>query len=156
MKRLGAGLAILSAIPLGATPATAFQGGPPDLARYAGRYPFDRIGGVRFLSHPIVRQAVANAAPSAAIRNRILAQGTSGDIVVTPEMVLAWACEPHNCGPHNWSIAIGRRNQAHFVCYQPDGTESGRWYRRRRLVAETEGGCPFEAANVPRAVLDAL
>lgn len=146
--------AIASAV-LVAAPASSLQRrGAPDLARYAGRYPFDPVGGVRFLNHPLVRQAVANAAPSARIRARLLARGTSGKIIVTRTMVLASACEPHSCGSHNWSIAIGRRNQAQFVCYKPDGGRA-RWYFRQRVVA-SGGGCYFEAAEIPAAVLRAL
>ena len=145
----------LAAAALLAGPALGVQRrGAPDLSRYSGRYPFDRVGGVRFLDHPLVRRAVANAAPSARISARILAQGTSGVIVVTRTMVLAWACEPHNCGSHNWSIVIGRRNRAQFVCYKPDGGRA-RWYRRHRPIAGG-GGCPFEAAEVPVAVRGAL
>jgi hypothetical protein len=147
-------LAMAATAALLAAPALGLQRrGAPDLSRYAGRYPFDRVGGVRFLNHPLVRQAVANAAPSVRIRARILREGTSGLVVVTRAMVLAWACEPHNCGSHNWSIVIGRRNQAQFVCYKPDGG-TARWYRRQREVAGGDS-CPFEAAEVPAAVLDA-
>jgi len=54
-----------------AVPANGHQRrGGPDLARYAGRYPFDRVAGVRFLEHPRVRQAVATAAPTPGIRAR--------------------------------------------------------------------------------------
>ena len=146
--------AIASAVLMPGPASSLQRRGAPDLARYAGRYPFDPVGGVRFLNHPLVRRAVANAAPSGRIGARILARGTSGEIIVTRTMVLAWACEPHNCGSHNWSIAIGRRNRAQFVCYKPD-RGSARWYFRRRAVASGEG-CPFEAAEVPTAVLGAL
>lgn len=148
-------LTMAAAAMLLAVPASGFQRrGAPDLARYAGRYPFDRVAGVRFLDHPVVRQAVAGAAPSPRIRVRILREGTSSDIKVTRAFVLASACEPHNCGSHNWSIVIGRRNRAQFVCYKPDGG-SARWYRRQRMVAGGDS-CPFEAAGIPTAVLGAL
>ena len=154
-RRVALVVLAMASVALLTAPASSLQRrGAPDLARYAGRYPFDRVDGVRFLNHPLVRQAVANAAPSPRVRSRILAVGTSGIIVVTRAMVLARACEPHNCGSHNWSIVIGRRNQAQFVCYKPDGG-SARWYRRQRVVAEG-GGCPFEGAEVPAAVLGAL
>lgn len=139
--------AMLAATPSGGQP----RRGPPDLARYAGKYPFDSIGGVQFLRHPAVRQAVADAAPTARIRTRILTQGTSGPIEVDDRMILAWACEPHNCGPHQWSILIGRRSRVHIVCYQPTGSETGSWYRRGHRIATGEG-CPSEIANVPAAV----
>ena len=152
-RAIGAGA--VAAVLAVATPAAGLQRrNPPDLARYAGHYPFDRVAGVRFLDHPAVRAAVAEAAPTPRVRARILAEGTSGLIFVTPTMVLTWACEPHNCGSHNWSIVIGRRSGARLICYKPDG-QPARWYRRQRVVA-TGDGCPFEVADLPAAIVNAL
>ena len=135
--------------------ASAQPRGAPDLARYEGKTPFDPVAGVRFLSHPLARRAVANAAPSARMRNRILREGTSAPIVVTADMVLANACEPHNCGPHNWSILVGRRSPVHIVCYLANGASVARWYRRGRQIATSES-CASDASQVPSAVVNQL
>ena len=138
------------------TPASGFQRrGAPDLARYADKYPSDAVAGVRFLNHPTVRAAAQNAAPNARIRRQILREGTSAPIAVNNLMVLSHACEPHNCGPHQWAILIGRRTPVHIICYQADGEELGRWYRRGRQIA-TGQGCASEPQNVPEAVRSQL
>ncbi|MBC7985068.1 MAG: hypothetical protein H7X93_00120 [Sphingomonadaceae bacterium] len=146
-------LFLLTMLPMAAAIAVQSEG-PPDLARYVGLYPWDRVSGVRFMDHPLVRRAVRNAAPNGAIVDQIFEDATAGEIVVNGMLVLASGCQPHYCSMHNWSIVIGRRAQAHFICYKPDG-QRARWYRRHRVVASGET-CPFEASDVPPEVLTQL
>ena len=116
----------------------------PDLIRYEGRYPFDAVEGVTFPVHPLVRAAVEQSVRDPALRQRIL----SSDVTAAPverigERLLYWACEPHNCGAHNWTVMLLRDGRGAEVCYVnvDDPARSG-WYRGGQRQALSREGCP--------------
>ncbi|HEX8653621.1 MAG TPA: hypothetical protein VF693_00150 [Allosphingosinicella sp.] len=117
-----------------------------DLSPYAGKYAFDRVGGVAFLSHPSVRSAVAHAAPNRAIRRWVLSSATSGPIDINGDELLYWGCEPHNCGSHNWGIVIERDGRSARICYyNVETADPGpNWYPRFGGVSSDQEGCPHE------------
>ena len=93
------------AVPLPRPTASAMPAA--SLGRYAGRYPFDAVDGMRFLDQPAVRAAVATLVPDAAIRAQVLGGvGPAAPIVLKGGKLLAWSCRTHDCGDHNWTIAI--------------------------------------------------
>ena len=57
MKRLAIVLGIALTLTAAAKPA-------PGLDAYVGKYPSDKVAGISFLKHPIVRSAVSEAAPN--------------------------------------------------------------------------------------------
>lgn len=112
------------------------------LARYVGSYPSDKVGANSFLSDPAVRDAVASAVPDPAVRDRVLdAEATATPVALVEGRVLSYACEPHNCGPHNWAIAITPDAKTAAVCYYDQDAREARWYPDG-AGATPEGGCP--------------
>jgi hypothetical protein len=121
---------------IAATPAAT-------LARYVGHYPTDAVeGGPSFLADPAVRAAVAAAVPDEAVRARVL----DTDVTATPitdveGRVLSYGCEPHNCGPHNWAVALSPDGRTGAVCYYDDDRKIARWYPEG-AGPNPAGGCP--------------
>ncbi len=118
----------------------------PDLAAYAGKYPYDKVRGVTFLKHPAVVAGVEQAVSDGEARKWVL----SPDSVQTPifdsgGVLLSQACEPHNCGDHAWTILIHIETGATDVCYH-DAAEMGpdrsRWYMAQGTNEMRDGGCP--------------
>lgn len=120
------------------TPASAV-----DLSRYVGKYPTEKLsGGTSFLHHPAVRDAVASVVGDAAVRTRVLdADVTATPIVRYEGRLLAFGCEPHNCGPHNWAVAITPDARVASVCYYDQDARVARWYPEGAMPAPS-GGCP--------------
>ena len=112
------------------------------LARYVGSYPSDALGATSFLSDPAVRDAVAAAVPDAAVRERVLdAEATATPVALVAGRVLSYACEPHNCGPHNWAISVTPDARTAAVCYYDQDAQVARWYPEG-AGPNPEGGCP--------------
>ena len=125
--------------------ATAATQGP--LSAYVGRHPSEKVAGVAFLAQPTVRAAVAAAVPDAKVRGFVFGyDGPDAPIVRKDGRILAWGCEAHNCGFHNWSVAITPDGSDAEVCfYRNDATADGpsTWY----VAGKTEqrpGNCPSE------------
>jgi hypothetical protein len=117
------------------TPAT-------DLTRYLGAYPLDVVGGSSFLADPAIRDAVAAAVPDAAVRARVLDRDvTATPVAMVDGRILSYGCEPHNCGPHNWSIAVTPDGKTAAVCYVDQDAGIARWYPEDAAPPPT-GGCP--------------
>ncbi|MEA2207271.1 MAG: hypothetical protein QOE77_4047 [Blastocatellia bacterium] len=119
----------------------------PDLLRYAGRYPSDRISGISFRTHPLVRAAIDAAAP-AGIRGDILSGQVEIPIAVLPNVIIGHSCEAHNCGSHNTSVAIDYRTREAAVCRITDG-RNAIWYRDGRVAARN-GSC--EPEEIPASI----
>ncbi|SEL12598.1 hypothetical protein SAMN05216382_1545 [Sphingomonas palmae] len=101
----------------------------PDLSRYVGKYPFDLVAGTRFVDEPAVRAAVARVVPDAGVRDTVLSRdGTANPVAEWDGRILSWACEAHNCGPHNWAIAITPDGRDAAVCYYDADEPVSRWY----------------------------
>ena len=80
--------------------------------------------------------------PDADIRARILdADAVATPIALEQGRVLSYACEPHNCGPHNWAIALTPDGGEAAVCYYDEDRRIARWYPEDFGPAPT-GGCP--------------
>ncbi|MBW6523964.1 hypothetical protein KZ810_10700 [Sphingomonas sp. RHCKR47] len=113
-----------------------------DLSRYVGKYPFDLVAGRRFVDEPAVRAAVARVVPDAAVRDMVLSRDATANPVANEDgRILSWACEAHNCGPHNWAIAITRDGRDAAVCYHDQDAGVSRWYPAN-YRAPSPDGCP--------------
>src|SRR3546814_5732463 len=44
--------------------------------------------------------------------------------------VMSWACEAHNCGPHQWAMLIDPASGATDACYYEQSVDAGRshWF----------------------------
>ena len=119
-----------------------------DLARYIGHDPFDAIGGVRFLDQPVVTKAVTALVPDPMIRSLVLGgDGPGTPIVLQAGKLVAWGCETHNCGDHDWSILIASDGGGAQVCYHDAATMQGRarWYVAPGRSEMRDGDCPSGA-----------
>lgn len=122
---------------------TPSRAAAPSLARYAGHYPTDRVGtGAGFLAEPLVRAAVEGVVDDPAVRARVLdREVTATPIAEVDGRLLAYGCEPHNCGPHNWAIAVAPDGSRGAVCYFDEERGVARWYPAG-AAPEPGGGCP--------------
>ncbi|KMS51815.1 hypothetical protein V474_01900 [Novosphingobium barchaimii LL02] len=119
----------------------------PDLARYVGKNPFDKVDGVAFLDHPTVQSTVKAAVNDAAIRKWVLAAGANpwqpiwrhGDDLVTA------GCQQHGCEQRSWTIVITPATKSAKVCFEKDGVS--RWYSAGR-IEPYDNSCPFDEADL--------
>ena len=126
------------------SPAPAAAGA---LDSYLGHYPFDAVGGVRFLDQPAVTRAVAALVPDSKIRTLLLGGDGPGTPVVRKDgKLLAWGCETHNCGGHDWAILIAPDGGGANVCYHDAVTmrDRARWYLTPNRTEMRDGDCPSE------------
>jgi hypothetical protein len=114
-----------------------------DLSRYVGAYPTEATAGApSFLRLPAVRDAVAAVVDDAGVRTTVLGSDvTATPIVMEAGKLLAFGCEPHNCGPHNWAIAVRPDGSAPAVCYYDQDRRVARWYPEDAGPAPVNG-CP--------------
>lgn len=124
----------------GASPAATAS-----LAGYAGKYPFDTVNGTAFLADSRVVAGVDSAVSDPVIRKLVLdGGGPAGPIVNKGGRLLAWGCEAHNCGDHNWTIAITPDATSTQVCYHDQASTHGqsRWYLAGGKSELRPGDCP--------------
>lgn len=135
-----------------AAPAQAGELYPP-ITDYAGKTLIDEIDGFVLFDNPRTRDAVAAAASDPDISAQVL----STDVVASP-IVGGWvwgiglvhACEPQNCGLHNWSFVFDEASGRAGVCYFVMASgEPARWYVGKKFVVAQEGGCPSALEDVP-------
>lgn len=134
---------------------TAAPAPPPALARYVGKYPFDKVAGVTFLHHALVRRAVNSAVLEPAVKAEVLADAVTTPIEQRSSMIVSRGCRPHNCGDVSWTIAILATGAHAAVCYHNSdlmGDES-HWFVAGSPKLRVEGRCE---TDVPPQVVAAL
>jgi len=129
-------------------PATASATPPEDtgLAAYVGKYPFDKVNGVAWSDHPAVKAGLAATVTDPRIRETIATRaGPSAPIERHEGKVMAWACEAHNCGPHQWAVLIDPATGATDACYYDEAVDSGRahWFLAAGKEEWRDGNCQF-------------
>lgn len=128
----------------GAEPATAAV----SLARYVGKQPSEPVGGTSFKRDPAVTAAVAALVPDAKVRAFISGStGPESAIALKDGRLLAWGCQVHNCGPHNWSVTIAPDGSRAEVChYDETDAVAGQatWYVAPGRSERRTGSCPSE------------
>jgi hypothetical protein len=119
------------------------------LSRYVDMHPREVEDGRSFLGEATVRQAIAASVHDSGVRNFIYHyDGPDAPIARTKSgRILAWGCEAHNCGFHNWAVSITPDGASAEVCYyrdddRPDG--SATWYSRGGRTVKRAGNCPDE------------
>jgi hypothetical protein len=140
-----------------ASPAFA---NPPALASYINKDPREAVRGVSFLRHPTVLAGIAKAVPEGYVRTWVLTDNDDAmwqPITRQSGYLVAYACEHHMCGPHNWTLMIDPASGAAKVCnYDEEGSGKGegktgqgkvRWYYSSgqsevRDGDQVRGGCP--------------
>ncbi|KQN94280.1 hypothetical protein ASE95_05430 [Sphingomonas sp. Leaf231] len=114
-----------------------------DLSRYVGAYPTEAAaGGPSFLRHPAVRSGVAEVVKDVVVRDLVLGSDvTATPIAMVEGKLVAFGCEPHNCGPHNWAVTVKPDGSAPAVCYYDQDRRVARWYPQGAGPAPVNG-CP--------------
>jgi len=132
-----------------ATPAPSPAPRPTGiLAAYVGKHPSEPIEGMTFLDQPLVKAAVAAVVPDEKLRDFVFHYGgPDAPIVAREGRILAWGCERHNCGYHNWAVSILPDGSSAEVClYQdpdrPDGKST--WFLPGGRKEVRPGNCPAE------------
>lgn len=126
--------------------ATAPAKGAEDtgLAAYVGKYPFDEVNGVAWSDHPAVKAGLAATVTDPKIRETIATRaGPSAPIEIYEGKVMAWACEAHNCGPHQWAVLVDPASGATDACYYDEAVDSGRahWFLAAGKEEWRDGNC---------------
>jgi hypothetical protein len=139
--------------------ATLIAAASTGLSGYVGKYPFEKVQGVSFLANAQVRQQVARHTPLA-LQKTILSPNIVGSPIarISPSLITATMCEPHNCGPHNWSILISADGAQAAVCHVNwEEEQTGAWFHNRiRFADQPDGLCPGTLEGIPRVVQDRL
>jgi hypothetical protein len=119
------------------------------LARYVDMRPREIEGGRSFLGDPAVKRAIAANVRDAGVRNFIYNySGPDAPIARTRNgRIIAWGCEAHNCGFHNWAVSIAADGSSAEICHyqddeRPDGSST--WYLRGGKTVKRAGNCPDE------------
>ena len=128
------------------------------LSSYVGKYPFNKVSGLSLYSHPKFRLLVNGAAPNSSISETILNGGVETPIERQGALVVIRACEPHNCGSHQWTVAVLSPDGPAAICYHDQDLmdDEARWFVGGYLVGQTKGCWKGDHTNVPDAVLLAL
>lgn len=121
-------------------------GGSAFLSLYVGKHPSEPLSGRTFLEQPTVKGAVEATVPDPAIRDFIFHyNGPDAPIVGKNGRLLAWGCEAHNCGYHNWSILITPEQPDAEICFYHDDKRSdgpSRWFLPGGRTETRPGNCP--------------
>lgn len=114
------------------------------LAAYVGHYPFDTVNGVAWNDHPAVKAGIARTVTNADVRRTIeTLAGPAAPIETYEGKVAAWACEAHNCGPHQWSVLVDPATGATDVCYYDESVDRDRshWFLAAGTEEWRDGNC---------------
>lgn len=134
-----------------------------DLTPYIGKYPFDAVGGHRFLDNPAVKAAIAAAVPDAKQRAAVQFDddGLGLPIVrVDGGRILAWGGAKRAEDRYNWAVVIAPDGSKPEVCiydglgYDED-FQSSQWFEPGKASIMKQGKCPSADEDYPAAEIAA-
>ena len=114
------------------------------LASYVGKYPFDKVDGVAWNDHALVKAGIAASVKDKAVLKAITTlEGPAGPIEMRGDKVMSWACEAHNCGAHQWAVLVEPRTGATDVCYYDEEADAAksRWFLSTGKEEKRDGNC---------------
>jgi hypothetical protein len=114
------------------------------LAAYADSFPFDKVNGVAWNDHPAVKAGIAASVKDAKARKAIeTLEGPAAPIEKRGGKLMAWACEAHNCGPHQWAVHVDPATGATDVCYFDEAASAtqSRWFLASGKEERRAGNC---------------
>jgi hypothetical protein len=133
-----------AAVPANAANGAASAPAPDAFSRYVGHYPFDKVGAFGWHDDPAVVKAVETAVTDKAVRKWVLEDaGPATPIAMVDGRVASWACEAHNCGPHQWVTLVDPKNGVAEICYFDESVAADRtrWFSGGKEEARP-GKCP--------------
>lgn len=122
----------------------AAPAGVADPARYVGHYPFDKVDGHSWHGDPAIIGAVTAAVGDKDVRKWVLeGDGPATPIAMVDGRIASWACEAHNCGPHQWVTLLDPKGGAAEICYfdAEADADKARWFRAGKEDVRA-GPCP--------------
>ena len=130
----------------------------PSLFAYLGKYPSDRIAGISLYNHPLFRTLVRAAAPNSSISATVLTSGVEDRVERQGALLVVQMCEPHNCGDHQWTVAILSPHGPAAICYYDRDLmgDNGRWFIGGSAIVQTTGCWEGSHTDVPDAVFTRL
>lgn len=138
----------------GLTHAADLPASAEGLASYAGKYPFDVVGGYSFFEHPNVVEAVDTAAGSGTA-DWMDNLDVGSPITRQEDGLIAAVCEAHNCSGNNAALAISEEGRLIALCLFSNSGDLGivpgqvHWIGLNldRYVEPPEegGGCPRDS-----------
>lgn len=136
---------------------------PTDLSPYVGKYPFDKVGGHRFLDNPAVKAAIAAAVPDAKQRARVkFADDGLGLPIVKVDggRILVWGGAKRAEDRYNWAVVIAPDGSKPEVCiYEGLGYgedfQSAQWFKPGQPSIMKQGTCPSADEDYPAAEIAA-
>ena len=126
----------------------------PSLSAYIGKYPSDKVASISLYDHPKFKRLVSGAAPNGSIRAAILEGGVEGLVQRQGALLVQQACEPHNCGDHEWVVAILLPDGPAAICYHDSSLTgvTGRWFVGGAPVGSTQGCSQGGRPSVPDGI----
>lgn len=133
----------VTAKPTLTTTSTPTATAKPGLSRFLGKYPFDKVGDGNFLTDPEIAAAVRASGADTRIQELILGgAGPQTPIRKVAGKIVSWGCEAHNCGAHNWTLALLDDGSGGEVCYfNEDEGDAPVWYADGKKSPRTDP-CP--------------
>lgn len=141
--------------------AAPVQGGAPakrvNLSSYVGKYPFDRVGGYRFLDHPAVKAAIARAVRDPAVRGTVRREDGAVNVPivrVAGGRILAWGGAKRAEDTYNWAVVVAPDGSKPEVCVyngenQDGAFRSSQWFEPGQPSIMKVGSCPSSAEDYP-------
>ncbi len=129
-----------------AAAATATPAGPP-LADYIGKYPFNKVDGIAWNDHPLVKAGVEKSVTDAKVREAMATiSGPSAPIAMQGDKVAAWSCQQHRCGEHSWAVMVDPASGATDVCYMNDTAlaNQSRWFLANGTQENRDSDCSLK------------
>ena len=145
--------------------SVAFAADLPDLSAYAGKYPFDAVGGHPFFENPKVA-ATLDAAVGHDIAEWVGDLEVGSPIELQDDGLIASVCETNNCPGNNAALAISTAGELIALCLYSltgeIGTIPGKahWIGPR-LEKDLDplregGGCPRDGEEFLEAYTQAI
>lgn len=116
------------------------------LTVYEGKYPYDEVAGRTFVQTDAVKAAIAASGADAKVRSWLNnSTGPASPIVLEDGKLVMNECQTHNCGDHNWTIAIAPDGTGAEICYyDAELSRSPRWFvdgKATERPARGDTGC---------------
>lgn len=147
-------LGLMTTVPAAAAPNEA----APDLGVYIGKYVFDKVEGIGFLEHPLVRAAIEAAAPQGPVRDQIyVTDAVTTPIIKVGQRLYVRSYDPASGGDVNWGILIALDGSKAALCYSTgveQDVSGADWYAEGEKAFTLFLMCPSEAGEIEETLGD--
>jgi hypothetical protein len=147
-------LGLMTTVPAAAAPNEV----APDLGAYVGKYVVDKVEGVSFLDHPLVRAAIEAAAPQGPVRDQMyVTDAVTTPVIKVGQRLYVRSYDPASGGDVNWGILIALDGSKAALCYsegvEPD-VRGADWYAEGEKAFTLFLMCPSEAGEIEETLGD--